>query len=82
MKKLRKLKKLEKKLPKIYLTYYSLLTVQDLWQAHYQILSIIFLNEVIEVHVNMDMMIKNVKLVELDISIATVSLNTYILKMI
>ena len=82
MKKLRKLKKLEKKLPKIYLTYYSLLTVQDLWQAHYQILSIIFLNEVIEVHVNMDMMIKNVKLVELDISIATASLNTYILKVI
>ena len=82
MKKLRKLKKLEKKLPKIYFTYYNLLTVQDLWQAHYQILSIIFLNEVIEVHVNMDMMIKNVKLVELDISIATASLNTYILKVI
>ena len=82
MKKLQKLTKFEKKLPKIYLIYYNLLTVQDLWQAHYQILSIIFLKEVIEVHVNMDMMIKNVKLVELDISIATASLNTYILKMI
>ena len=73
---------MEKKLPKIYLTYYSLLIVQDLGQAHYQILSIIFPKEFIELNVNMDMMIENVKLVELNISIATVLLNTQILKMI
>ena len=73
---------MEKKLPKIYLTYYSLLIVQDLWQAHNQILSIIFPKEFIELNVNMDMMIENVKLVELNISIATVLLNTQILKMI
>ena len=74
--------KMEKKIPKIYLTYYGLLIVQDLWQAHYQILSIIFPKEFIELNVNMDMMIENVKLVELNISIATVLLNTQILKMI
>ena len=33
------------KVRKIYLTHYSLLIAQDLWQAHYQILSIIFLKE-------------------------------------
>ena len=31
---------------------------QDLWQANYQILSIIFLEEFIELHVNSDMTIK------------------------
>ena len=67
---------MEKKLHKIYLTYYNLLIVQDLWQAHYQILSIIFLKEFIELNVNTDMMTKNVILAELNISIATVFLNT------
>ena len=43
---------------KIYLTCYGLLIKQDLWQAHYQILSIIFLKEFIEVNLNTDMMIK------------------------
>ena len=36
--------------------------------------------EFIELNVNTDMMIKNVKLVELNVSIATVFLNTQILK--
>ena len=73
---------MEKKLKKIYLTYYNLLRARDLWQVIYQILSIIFLKEFIELNVDMNMMIKNVKLVELNISIATVSFNTRILKMI
>ena len=73
---------MEKKLQKIYLTYYNLLIAQDLWQAHYQILSIIFLKEFIELNVNMDMMIKNVRLVALNISIATVFFNIQTLKMI
>ena len=63
---------MEKRLQKIYPTYYKLLLAQDLWQAHYQILAIIFLAEFIELNVNTNMMIKNVKLVELSISIATV----------
>ena len=67
---------MEKKLQKLYLTYYNLLVVQDLWQAHYQILSIIFLKEFIELSINTDTIIKNVKLMELNISIMTVSLNT------
>ena len=63
---------MEKKLQKIYLTYYSLLIAQDLWHLHYHILSIIFLKEYIELNVNLDMMIKNVTHLELNISTATV----------
>ena len=37
-KKLKELVKTEKKLQKPYLTDYNLVTVQDLWQARYQIL--------------------------------------------
>ena len=73
---------MEKTLQKIYLTHYSLLTVQDLWQTHYQIMSIIFLREFIELNVNTDMIIKNVKLVELNISIGIIFLNIQTLKMI
>ena len=36
----------------IYLTYCNLLTAQDLWQAHYQILPIHFLKKFIELNVN------------------------------
>ena len=36
----------------VYLIYYNLLIVQDLWQVHYQILSTIFLKEFIELNVN------------------------------
>ena len=47
---------MDKKLQKIYFTYYNLLIAQNLWQVHYQILSIIFLK-------------KNIKLAELIINI-------------
>ena len=67
--------KMEKKLQKTYCTYYNLLIVQGLWQAHYQIWSIIFLKEFIELNVNTDMMIKNMKLVELNISIVNISIS-------
>ena len=73
---------MEKNLQKIYLTYYSLFIAQDLRQAYYQILSIIFLKEFMELNVNTNMMIKSVRLVEFNIIIATVFLNTSILKMI
>ena len=73
----RELIKMEKKLQKIYFSFYSLLIVQDLWQARYQILSIIFLKEFIELNVNSDMMIKNLKHVESNICIATVFWNIY-----
>ena len=74
--------KKEKKLKKIYVTYYNLLTSQDLWRDHHQILSIISLKEYIELNVNSDTMIKNVEHVELNISIMTVFLNTQILMII
>ena len=54
----------------------------SLWQVHYQILSIIFLREFIKLNVNLDMMIKNLKHLELNVSIGTVFLNTQNLKMI
>ena len=73
---------MEKIEQRIYLIYYNLLIAQGLWEAHYQILSKMFLEEFLELNVNTDMMIKNVKLVKLDTRIATVFLNTQILKMI
>ena len=62
--------------------YYSLLIVQDLWQVHYQVSPVTILNEFIELNVNLDTVIKNVKHVELNFSIATVFSNTPVLKMI
>ena len=50
-----------KKLQTPYITDYSLLIVQDLWQSHYQILLIVLQKEFIELNVNMGMIIKNVK---------------------
>ena len=73
---------MEIKLQKVYLTYYNLLIVQDLWQAHYQILSIIFLKEFVKLNVNTDKMTKNVKLAELNIKIVSAFLNRQTLKMI
>ena len=49
---------MDKKLQKIYPEYYNLVIVQDLWQAHCQILSIIFLKQLIKLNVNMDTMIE------------------------
>ena len=73
---------MEKKSQKIYLTNCNLLIVQHLWQAHCQILSIMFLKEFIKLNVNTDTKIKNVKLAELNVSIATVFLNSQNSKMI
>ena len=73
---------MEKKLQKIYLTFYSLLRTQDLWQAHNQILLIISLKEFIALNVNLNMRIKNVKHVKLNLIIVTALINTKILKMI
>ena len=67
---------MEKKLQKTYLTYCNLLAPQDLRQFIYQILLIISLKDFLILSV------KNVKHVELKKSIATVFLNTKILKII
>ena len=42
---------MEKKLQKLYLTDYNLLTAQDLWKAYYKILLIILLKEFIKLNV-------------------------------
>ena len=42
---------MKKKLQKLYLTDYNLLTTQDSWQAHLQILLIILLKEFIKLNV-------------------------------
>ena len=73
---------MEETLQKMNLTYCNLLIAQDLWQARYQILSIIFLKEFIKLNVNTDTMIKNTRLTELNICTATVFLTTQTLKMI
>ena len=73
---------MEKKLQKIYLTNYNLLIAQDLCQAHYQILLIILVNELVKLNVNMDIMIKNVKRVELNKKIGSAVSNTQMVKMI
>ena len=57
---------MEKKLQKIYLTYYNLLIAENLWQVHHQALSTIALKELIESNVNLDMKIKDMKHVELN----------------
>ena len=57
------------------LTDYDLLIVPDLWQTHYQILLTILLKKFITLNVNTDMMIKNVKIAELNTKIASVVLN-------
>ena len=66
----------------MYLTYYNLLIAQELRQTLHQILAIIFLKDFFELNVNTTMTIKDVKLVELNINIATVFLNIQILKII
>ena len=47
-KKVTKIDKNGKEITKIYLTYYNFLAVQNLWQAHHKILSIVFVKEFIE----------------------------------
>ena len=59
------------KIAKMYLTQCNLF-FPGLWQAHYQILSIIFLKKFIKPKVNTEAMLKNVKLEELNIRIATI----------
>ena len=56
--------------------------MQDLWQAYYQILSIILLKEFIKLNVNKDTMAKHVKLAESNINVATFFLIKQTLKMI
>ena len=71
---------MEKKLQKIYPTYYNLLIAQDLWQVHHQILLIIFSGGIHQIKFGHDD--KKCEHVELNISGATVFWNTQILKMI
>ena len=58
MRKLQEMIKMDKKLQKIYFTYYNLLIAQNLWQVHYQILSIIFLKKFIKLNSNNGTMTK------------------------
>ena len=56
---LQELMKMDKKLQKNYLTYFSLLIAHDLWQSRYQILSIMFLKEFVGLNVNLEMIKKS-----------------------
>ena len=74
--------KIENKLQNPYLTSYNLLIVQDLWQALYKILLIIFLKEFIKWNANTNIIIKSTNHVELNTKIVSDVLNTQTLKMI
>ena len=78
--KLQELIKFGKKLQKLNPADYDLLITQYLWQAHCQILLIIFLKKILKLNVNANTMIKNVKLAELNTKIASVFLDTQTLK--
>ena len=54
--------------------------MRDLWQAHNQVLSIIFLNEFIKLNAKMFMLLKKMKHVELNTKIASVVLNKQIVE--
>ena len=73
---------MKKKSQKPYLTDYNVLIVQDLWQALFQIVLVILLNELINLNVNMSMITKNVNFMELDRNIAAAFINTQTLKII
>ena len=62
---------IEKELTRIYKNGEELIQI---WQAYYQILSIICVKEFIKLNVDMDTMINNLKISELNVSIATVFL--------
>ena len=55
----------------MYSAGYNLLITQHLWQARYQVLSIMFLKEFTKLNLSMDTMRKNVKFSKLNVSIAT-----------
>ena len=67
---------MEKKSENLFLTDSNLLVVQDLSQAHYQILLIILLNKFIKLNANMTVIRKHAKHAELNIMISIVGLNT------
>ena len=72
---------METKNQKPFLTNYNLLIAKDLWPAHYQILLMILLKEFVKLNANMDVIIKNVKRLELNTKVMSAALNTQILKM-
>ena len=55
--------------------------MQALWQAHYQILLIVFLKELIKLNKKMSILIKNAKCMESNIKIVSDSSNEQNLKM-
>ena len=81
-KELTRINKNGEEVTKIYPKYNNLLIAQNLWQAHYQILSIIFLKEFKELIVNSDTITNYLKLAELHTIYAIVFLTTQTLKII
>ena len=58
-----------------YLINYNLLMEQDLRQSYYQVLLIILQKKLVKLNANMDMVMKNMKLVELNTNIVNAVLN-------
>ena len=73
---------MEKKSQKLYPRDHNLLTVQDAWQAHYQIFLINLLKIFKKLNVKINKIIKYAKRVELNTKIVTTFLNIQTLKTI
>ena len=72
---------MEKILEKTYLTSSNLLTAQDLWQARYEIFSIILLKQFIKLNDNNMIIVLLPKHLELSTKIESAILNTLTLKL-
>ena len=73
---------MEKKSQKLYPADYNLLILEDLLQAHNQIVLIILLKEFMKLNVKTNKIIKNANRVELNTKIATAFFNRKNLKII
>ena len=73
---------MEKKSQKLYPADYNLLILEDLLQAHNQIVLIILLKEFMKLNVKTNKIIKNANRVELNTKIATACFNRKNLKII
>ena len=73
---------MEKKSQKLYPADYNLLILEDLLQAHNQIVLIILLKEFMKLNVKTNKIIKNANRVELNTTIATAFFNRKNLKII
>ena len=77
---MRRLVKMEDKLQKSHFKNSNLLIGQELWQAYCQTLLVILLKEFIKLNVNLNIIIKSVKRIELNKNTVNAVMNTQTIK--